>query len=1057
MRGAARALLVLLTQTWPAAVLVGQQTDATVTGTVRSKSGEPIPDATVTLRDESTGFRSQLRSDPAGRFSFFQVPLGGPYSLTAQRVGFRPVERSGYVLVFGSRVSAALAMEEAPVTLEQVPVSADSARARAQTVGGNYRVGAIQMAAIPASNRNFTDLASLAPTTGSQQSLGGQRWTSTDFRLDGAQARNMLRAGEYGAGPFTVSMEAIREFEVSSNVYDVGQGRQNGGAIRAATKTGTNEFTGSAFAYYKSATLSASTDFQGRGRVVRDFQAIQWGASIGGPIVRDRLHFFLAFDRQNTDTALFTGYIRTPQDEIANGVSADSLNRMMSILGTLYGTDTTRTQLGRLNRSPVANSVFARLDWELSPEHHVTLRDDYTDWNSPLSGGVDQPIALWEARSDFASRENQALASLRSILGAETQNELRLVFSTSRRALTPVSDVPRGFVRIRSTLPDGTTGDVKVQFGGNRLAPDDSREEQLQLIDQVFLQRGPVLFTFGTDNTLTWLTTYVAESQSGLYEFDDLSSLDAEHASRYSRSVALATTPTTHQSVGEIGLFGQADWRPSNRLTLTGGLRWDGTAFLTAPEYNAVVERTLGIRTDRNPSDWTKIQPRVQVLWDTHGDGRELVRVGAGRFASQLPYYEEHNQLLNDGLQLVDVVYTGASVPAPDYPEYRTDPSTIPGVPSGGPLPPSYVNSVTTGFRTPSTWRGSAAYQRRVVSWLSLGATVLASRTTGNYQYFDRNMRTTPAFTLDNEGNRPVFVPASTINVRGQTLNQYAWITDSVGRVLELTPAGTAENVAAIAEVQATLPHGALLNLSYTYNRSRDNSTFGCCLGRTASTFTAITGDPRDLSGSWGPSDLDFRDKVVAAGVSPAWHGFRLSARYVGMTGRPFSAVVNGDINGDEANGNDLAFVFDPDDPETTPAVAASMRKVLANPDNVARDYLLKNLGKVASRNGATVPYSGRVDVRFAKAIDTFRGQHLELSVDCFNFLNLLNRDWGSQLLLPVGISTQNPVNQRVPLLNVVGFDQATQRYIYTVNENFGVLQRGGDPYQLQLGIRYAF
>ena len=215
--------------------------------------------------------------------------------------------------------------------------------------------------------------------------------------------------------------------------------------------------------------------------------------------------------------------------------------------------------------------------------------------------------------------------------------------------------------------------------------------------------------------------------------------------------------------------------------------------------------------------------------------------------------------------------------------------------------------------------------------------------------------------------------------------------------------------------------------------------------------------DPRDLSGSWGPSDVDFRHKVVVAGVLPPVLGFRLSGRYVGSTGRPFTAVVNGDLNGDESNGNDLAFVFDPDDPATPADVAASMRKVLANPDNVARDYLRANLGRVATRNGATVPWVGRMDVRLARAVPTVRGQRVELSADVFNFANLLNRRWGAQRLLPVGISEQNPVNQRVPLLNVVGFDQTTQRYRYTVNENFGVLTRGGDPYQIQLGARYAF
>jgi hypothetical protein len=133
------------------------------------------------------------------------------------------------------------------------------------------------------------------------------------------------------------------------------------------------------------------------------------------------------------------------------------------------------------------------------------------------------------------------------------------------------------------------------------------------------------------------------------------------------------------------------------------------------------------------------------------------------------------------------------------------------------------------------------------------------------------------------------------------------------------------------------------------------------------------------------------------------------------------------------------------------------MRKVLDNPRNVARGYLRDHLGRVASRNGAMVPWTARIDVRLAKSVRTVGSQSAEIGLDVFNFANLLNAKWGAESLLPTGISNQNPVVQRVPLLNVTGFDQATRRYVYTVNENFGVLQQGGAPYQVQLAVRYRF
>jgi hypothetical protein len=1035
-----------------------QTVDASILGVVRDSVGVGMAGATVTAKNTATGVEWSVSTTSTGRFALLQLPLGGPYSVTARRLGFRPQTKSDYQLSLGSRVLVDFALRPVATELPPVVVAGTSGERRAPSMGANYRVGTEQLAAIPAVNRNFTDLAALAPTTGVQQSLLGQRWTSTDIRIDGAQARNMLRAGEFGAGPFTLSMEGIREFEVTSAVYDVTQGRQGGGSIRAATKAGTNTWTGSTFAYYRGSDLTAEDDFQSRSRSQRQFNAVQWGGSVGGPIVRDRAHLFVAFDRWDSNEPLFSGLVQTPADEISAGVAKDSLTRLVQILSKSYSLDTSRTQLGRLDRRPVANTAFARLDWSLGDHHRLTVTNDYSGWNSPLSGGVDQPITTFDGRSNYNTSENLSLASLHSTFASGMQNELQVGVSTSNRRLTPNSDAPRGFVRIQSTLSNGTKGDTKIQFGGNRLAPDDSRELELQLVDHAYIQRGDVLWTFGTDNTLTHMTTYIAESQSGLFEFNSLADLEALRPFRYSRTLPLEDPrPTTHQQVAELGAFTQAEWRPNARLSAMLGLRWDGTDFLTAPARNPLVEQVLGERTDRRPSDWTKFQPRAQLVWDANADGRDVVRIGAGRFTAQAPYYVQHNQLLNDGFHIADITLTGAAIPVPNYASYRDDPSTNPGLPAGSPAPAPYVNLVDPDFRTPSVWKGSGSYRRRVFDRLTLTGTLLYTRTTDDYMYTDRNLRATPAFTLGNEENRAVFVPASTIDAQGHTLNANALVSSSLGRVLELTNTGEGRDHTAIVEAAASLPFNATLNASYTYNKSLDNTSFGCCLARTATTFTAIKSDPRDLSGSWGPSDLDFRHKVSIAGSMPTRWGVLVGLRYVGQNGRPFSAIVNGDINGDEATSNDLAFIFDPNDPSTPPAIAASMRKVLDNPNNVARDYLRANLGHIASRNGAFAPWVERLDMRLSKTIHTIRGQNAEIGLDVFNVANLLNHNWGAEYDLPVGISNQNPVVQRLPLLNVVGFNQTTKQYVYTVNENFGVLQKSGNPYQIQLAVRYGF
>jgi hypothetical protein len=1051
-------VLLLVLVLFVAASARAQTADASILGSVRDSAGRGLAGATVVARNGETGVQWSVTTSATGRFAFLQLPLGGPYIVTARRIGYRSESRSGYALSLGSRVIVDIALRTAPAELAPVVVAGSLEERRAPNMGANFRVSEAQLQAVPAVNRSFTDLANLSPTTGTQLSALGQRWTSTDIRIDGVQARNMLRAGEFGAGPFTLSMEAIREFDVTSAMYDVTQGRQGGGSVRAATKSGTNVWTGSGFAYYRSSDLTPTTDFQSRTRDQRQFSAVQWGGSVGGPVVTDRAHVFFVLDRWNSNEPLFSGLVQTPTDEIAAGVAKDSLVRLVRILASSYALDTSRSQVGRLNRAPVANTAFGRLDVALNDRHQFTLSDDYSLWDSPLSGGVDQPITLFDGRSNYHTQENLTIAGLHSTLASGLQNELQLGLSSSNRRLTPNSLAPRGFVRIQSNFADGSKGDTRIQFGGNRLAPDDSRETEVQLVDHAYVQRGDVLWTFGTDNSLTRMTTYIAESQSGLFEFNSLADLEAKRAFRYSRTLPLAEAqPTTRQSVAELGAFTQAEWRPNARLVTTLGLRWDGTAFLTAPARNTLVEQVLGERTDRKPSDWTKLQPRAQLVWDMTGSEHDVIRVGAGRFAAQAPYYVQHNQLLNDGNRIADITLTGASIPIPDYTSYRANRSTNPGLPAGAARPAPYVNLVSADFRTPSVWKASVSYRRRIGDWLALTGTELYTRTTDDYMYTDRNLRTAPAFTLSNEHNRAVFVPASTIDAQGRTLNTNALVSSSLGRVLELVNTGEARQHAEIAEAHATLLFGAVVDASYTHNVSRDNTTFGCCLARTSTTFTAIASDPRDLSGSWGPSDTDFRHKLVVSGSIPMRWGVQLGGRYVGSSGLPFSAVVNGDINGDEATSNDLAFVFDPNDPSTPASIAASMKKVLDNPRNVARDYLRDNLGRIASRNGARAPWNERIDARLSKSFNTTRGQSAELGLDVFNVANLLNHNWGAQYALPVGISNQNPVVQRIALLNVVGFNQTTRQYVYTVNENFGVLQKSGNPYQIQLAARYRF
>lgn len=1027
-----------------------------ITGTARDSAGMPVANVVVEARHGETGYVVYVRTNESGHYALLGLPLGGPYTLRTRRLEFRPAERTGIILSIGARPVVDFALQRASTRLAEIVVRDDAQEGREARIGGSTRIARAAIDALPVLDRNFSGLASLSVLAGNQLALGGQRWTSTDFRIDGVQARNMLRAGEANGGPSAISLEAVREFEVNTAVFDVGQGRQGGGQIAAATRFGTNTVERRLFTAFRNERLSAATDYQGRARDARQAQFVQSALSLGGPIVRDKAHYFFAYERQDSNEPLVTGDVATSRAQVAAGINADSLARVLEVLGRLYGTDTNERQLGRLTRRPLSQTLFARVDWQLTPAHRLTLRATGSDWDSPLSGGVDQSITLREARSGFRSREAQLVASLASQVAGVGLNELQLAVSHSRRTLAPESPgIPRGFVQVRSGLPDGTTGNSTIQFGGNRLAPDDSREWQLQLLDRLAIQRGNVLATFGTDNSLTGTRTLIAESQSGLFVFPSIAALEARQPNRFSRVVPVSgMAPVTRQQVLELGLYAQLEWQASERFTFTGGLRWDGTAFLTAPARNAAVDAAFGVRTARAPSDWGQLQPRGQLVWRVDAAGRDVVRLGAGLFTAQMPYYAQHNQLLYTGLSLGDVDVRGGNVPIPDFTGYRADPATVPGLPADGSSAPAYVN-VAGSVRAPRTWKGAFAWSHRVGEALTTTVGLHAMRQHDGYHYIDRNLRDAPSFRLAAEGGRGVWVPAASIpQATGVTDVRNASRIAGYARVSALESGARAEQQAITGELAYRAGRAMRGTLGYAWARARDNSTYGCCLARTATTFTPIVDDPRALEQAWASSDLDARHRVVGTIDLRAPLGIVASARYVGTSGRPFSLVVDGDINGDEANGNDLAFLFDPDDPTTPADVGASMRRVMANPHNLASAYIRAHLGEVAGRNTIYTPWTHRVDARLARRFAAPGIGAAELIVDVFNLGNLLNRAWGAQYLLPSGISSQNPVVNRVPLLRVVGFDAAQQRYRYTVNEGAGVLPKGGDPYQVQVGVR---
>ena len=459
------------------------------------------------------------------------MPLGGPYDVTVTYVGYGPTTRSGYTVNQGDNLRVDFTIGQAASELALIVVSGNDLRNRINQIGSTTEISSQQIRNLPTEGRNFTRLTSLSPLQGGGGiNLGGQRRTSTNVTIDGVNARNQLTAGEIGRGPYTISQEAVREFEVSTNNYDVTEGRQGGGSISATTKSGTNEFTGSAFFFHRNDALQSNFDIRGNERTA-DFYTSQYGLSMGGPLIENKLFFYTVYERQDAGEPVFIADLQTEDDENRIGITRANLDRYQDIARRQYGVSEAQ-QVGQFSTKTTANTWFARLDWQINDKNTLTLRNNFNKWDDPFSVGDNSNIELAESRSDFSSQENSTLLSLRTAFSPTLLNEIKLQYQHAERAFVPSSqlpaaNIPRAIVNVNSVLPNGSERNIDVQLGGQRFTPETNQENMLQLTNTTYLTRGRYNFTFGTDNMVTRLRTLLSNEQNGRFFFASLDDFEA--------------------------------------------------------------------------------------------------------------------------------------------------------------------------------------------------------------------------------------------------------------------------------------------------------------------------------------------------------------------------------------------------------------------------------------------------------------------------------------------------------------------------------------------------
>jgi hypothetical protein len=763
-----------------------QATTGVIRGTVTDSSGRPLDNATVSLRHQSTNAERTLTTNASGVFIATLLRVG-TYDVRARAVGFREDRRDSVGVRLGETVELNFQLAPQAVQLEELTVAAPEPAVDATQSESATRLSVEAVEGLPNNGRNIFNYTTLTPNVavvqgpdGDEISIGGQRGIHNNVSVDGADFNNPFfgeqRGGQRPA--FTFNLDAVQDFVVVSDGANAEFGRSGGGFVNIITKSGTNEFHGSAHYFGKYDALSAdfSHSFPGGGTsgFTPDFAQHQFGATFGGPLARDKAFFFLAYDQQE--------YNETKQtDRIAQGLIDPVL---LSFVDTAFG-GSLRNDFGPISRTNDANAFLAKFDFKLGQQHTASLKYNYT--NSRQENGTFD-VDFWGRSANALERDfsHAVNGSVTSLFSSSLSNEFRFQWAREDRPrpyegpINPATGRP---------FPDTDIGFVNATgFNGYRIGmpffiPVDAHDYRLQFLDNVSIVSGSHLFKFGGEWNRTGVSQTFRGFGNGRMAFTSLPgflgyvangnqyvecsngtsnttgacaapdsivgpvALYLQQAGVGGLTVDQAGTQTIIQN--ELALFLQDSWKPRSNLTLNYGLRWEAQIepSLITPTNQLFYAPFIGQRVTTGqgtfefpgngtiPSDYSMFQPRLGIAYDIKGDGKQVVRANAGIYYARIPGLNLASSRSTDGSRGQTLFRSSAASPflgpPPAYGELLVPPSGPPFFPD--------VFVFDKDFQNPRTFTATLGYEREIGGGVAAGLSYTHARSDHLTRFFNAN------------------------------------------------------------------------------------------------------------------------------------------------------------------------------------------------------------------------------------------------------------------------------------------------------------------------------
>ncbi|HJU90724.1 MAG TPA: TonB-dependent receptor [Gemmatimonadaceae bacterium] len=1007
-------------------------TTATISGVVSGANGEGIEAAQIQVQHRATGATTGTISKEGGRYAVAGLETGGPYTLTIRRIGYQQATRDNVFLTLGQNLEMNIQLVEQAATLAGVTVEAEEDPLfSASKQGTSTHINEQLIQRLPTLNRNFTDFVRATPqvsTTGPGLSGGGVNNRFNNIQIDGASETDLFGLGSTGqpggqARGKSISLEAVKEYQVLLSPFDLRHGNFNGALINAVTKSGTNQFRGTAFYTMRNEGLARDVP------LIRQstFDQKMFGFSLGGPIVTDKAHFFIAPEFQNQEQPATGPYLGQGADA---GVPFLATEANLTRFGQLlegYGIEPGSANI--FNAENPTRNFFGRLDININPVHRFFIRHNYgmAEWDR-LTDRNRTTVQMTSNGYFFASRKNATVAQLLSNFNNGTSNELIAGFTTIRDRRTPNSFAPQ--VSVRTIGTDGST--VTLRAGSEEFSQGNSLDQD------IFELTNNYSFPLGARHRLTvggraeryTIANLFSRASFGVYEFDNLDSLARGSARTFRIAKNLGGGSNAAEfDAYQFALYVQDQFQYNSRLTITYGIRADMPVLPDEPRYTSAVEGTFGRDTREVPTGKVQWSPRVGFNWDVTGDRVNQIRGGAGVFVGRPAFVWVSNAYANSGSGLVTLLCgVGSSVDSRARQPFSPDPENQPsnclngqGLSTGfiGP-----VNLLTSDLNYPQVLRGSLAYDRRL-PWNMVGTLEgMYTRGINNWFYVNRNI----AFRGTDKNGRAIY--ADTITTAGVV--RIRPVSTRFQEVIDVENQSKDYSFNITGQLQKQFAQAVEARVSYTYSRARDVQSLTSSQAISNWRFGRTLGGRHDDK-NLGISLFDQPHKLqVTATYTAPWKRFPtdVSVLYTGQSGAPYDYIYSGgsggsgDLNGDGFQGNDLIYIpRDATNPNeiifrniggTTPATAAEQAAAFEEFIE-SSDCLREQRGRIMERNSCRAPWQNTMDLSIRQSLPAVGGNRLAVQLDIFNFLNLINKDWGKIQV------TANSLNSNVPLLQHVG------------------------------------